>query len=464
LLSGSKIAFCKMNMTMPTLQVILWWLVLLPITASRNSTETQDLVMTTKIVVVTLDGVEHAHASNHGRLQQLFSSWREVCGQVAEFQVCPGVADPTRGHGVTKAFIRCLNKVLEDPVEVLVVLEDDARIFETAAEFCTVQGLRKLADSFPSDTLVGLLGGHRFSVREIDNVSKFQGRHIVPLKMSYGAFSWVIRRSKIPFVTEQFESDLRRGGKLAPDIALYRAADSHKLRVYGISPLVFWHEGGYSNTHKRKRLDIKGTDIYSASLFYSFTGMQRRDRPSVFVWAYRHPIPSTARLQEVEPVNIVCATYKCHNSSVGRQVVIPKTADLLHSTFHPFLAQLDVFKSRLSEHYERCLQQLAVLSLMCTTPQAVVLDPLYHRHSGSPSGMPSNYIILGNGTVVCGGAVTSCQDLGPFVMQPLMRQLFNFAHSTSSLQDGCDASKFILTPLHSIDLSVMFTTQRLGLS
>jgi hypothetical protein len=117
---------------------------------------------TSRMYVLTLDGVPGAHSSNTGRFARMREAWAASCpNDSMVFDVCLGITHPIRGHGVASAMKQCLDLAIRDGVDYAFFLEDDARLEGNATEFCQ----REIRDSFvrsmPDDALVVLLGAHK---------------------------------------------------------------------------------------------------------------------------------------------------------------------------------------------------------------------------------------------------------------------------------------------------------------
>ena len=155
-----------------------------PATVHRGDTSAKG---STRMYVVTLDGVPGAHPSNNGRLDKLRSAWTASCpNDPVDFEVCLGGHHPIRGHGVTSAMTQCLERSIQDGIEGALFFEDDARLEETASEFC----MQHIRDSFvmsvPNDALIVFIGAHSQVAAEPQRACSLQKTWVTPKKLEFG--------------------------------------------------------------------------------------------------------------------------------------------------------------------------------------------------------------------------------------------------------------------------------------
>mmetsp|Transcript_27031 Transcript_27031/g.39553 ORF Transcript_27031/g.39553 Transcript_27031/m.39553 type:complete len:166 (-) Transcript_27031:1922-2419(-) len=93
------------------------------------------------IFVISLQGTPNADPHNEGRLDDFKKAWRKSCGSDPEINVCPGVMDDRRGYGLTRSWLNCLQMAKNMNLEVTMVFEDDARLFDNVSSlnFCDAE-------------------------------------------------------------------------------------------------------------------------------------------------------------------------------------------------------------------------------------------------------------------------------------------------------------------------------------
>eukprot|EP00574_Skeletonema_japonicum_P012358 CAMPEP_0201719710 /NCGR_PEP_ID=MMETSP0593-20130828/4870_1 /ASSEMBLY_ACC=CAM_ASM_000672 /TAXON_ID=267983 /ORGANISM="Skeletonema japonicum, Strain CCMP2506" /LENGTH=406 /DNA_ID=CAMNT_0048210227 /DNA_START=308 /DNA_END=1528 /DNA_ORIENTATION=+ len=223
--------------------------------------------LTKTIFVISLQGTPGAHESNQGRLDLFKEKWRMACGSSSDstnIEHCPAAFDKRRGYGVTLTWMLCLWRARQLDEEVVIFVEDDARLFENSTqEFCDVEKRGELLSKLPSDTFVAWLGGHTWSYED----SAVPYRRV---RNSYGAYGFLVPRNSIDDFHAALQHGLIHGSKdrkqnvhhnsLDPEPNFYRAAREYHKKIYAFNPLVVWHEGGYSNTWGKVRGNITGLE------------------------------------------------------------------------------------------------------------------------------------------------------------------------------------------------------------
>eukprot|EP00986_Skeletonema_menzelii_P014003 scaffold8751_cov98-Skeletonema_menzelii.AAC.1 len=230
------------------------------------------------IFVISLQGTPDADPHNEGRLDSFKKAWRKSCGTDPEINVCPGVMDDRRGYGLTRSWFNCLQMARHMDLEVTMVFEDDARLFdkESSLNFCDAETRqRKVWNDLPEDTFIAFLGGHTWTYA--DPVQKKQERlgsthssQYLETTFSYGTYGFAVPRQSLDTLLNTIEEDLAHGfidedgvrqtEFLSPEKSWYRKAHEVGKKMYAIHPLAVWHEGGFSNTWKMDRDSITGED------------------------------------------------------------------------------------------------------------------------------------------------------------------------------------------------------------
>jgi hypothetical protein len=241
-----------------------------PITALQNATVTTKNVdpSPSKIFVISLQGTPGVHKSNEGRLDTFKEQWLKACGSSSfsstQIEHCPGVYIKQRGYGIVLSWYFCLMRAKELDLEVAVVFEDDARLFDTmTADFCDVKRRGELFSKLPSDAFLAFLGGHSWSYAKAKLAVPYQ-----EVIHSYGAYGFAVPRQSLDMLRDSLRHGLDNGSKdrkgnthhnsLDPEPMFYRAARKFRRKIYASDPLVVWHEGGYSNSWGKERGNITG--------------------------------------------------------------------------------------------------------------------------------------------------------------------------------------------------------------
>ena len=230
------------------------------------------------IFVITLQGTPNANPHNKGRLDSFKEAWQKSCGTDPEIHVCHGVMDDRRGYGVTRSWLNCLQMARHMDLEVTVVFEDDARLFdrESSLNFCdAVKRQSKVWADMPKDTFIAFLGGHTWTYahqgeEKQERLGSLQPSQYLETSFSFGAYGFVVPRESFDTLLNTIKEDLAHGfidkdgvrqtEFLSPERSWYRKAREVGKTMYAIHPLTVWHEGGFSNTWKRDRDSITGED------------------------------------------------------------------------------------------------------------------------------------------------------------------------------------------------------------
>jgi hypothetical protein len=224
------------------------------------------------VFVISLQGTSGVDYHNEGRLDAFRSKWQESCklAPPTHIEHCPGVFDSRRGYGVTLSLLLCLERAKEFNLDVTVILEDDARLFNSSKDFCDIAKRKQhYWDMLPSDTYIAFLGGHNWEYPSKDAEESMA--QYKELKMSFGAYAFAVPRDSLISVLDEIKDDVVHGfrdvnGKylhrlfLSPERTFYRTSLKYKKRIYAVSPLVIWHEGGFSNTWMKNRASITGNE------------------------------------------------------------------------------------------------------------------------------------------------------------------------------------------------------------
>ena len=199
---------------------------------------------------------------------------------VFEFRLCPGIVDPRRGYGLTQAFVHCLDRARADAANendapsrssndtttVTIILEDDARLFDTS--FCQSAHRQRLWQAIPSDAMVILLGGHQFQYDDETNPlndsttttntndaprseTSSSSSLFQPTTFSYGTYGFAVPNHRLQVLRDGYAQDLTATQHKTfwhPDVSWYEHAHRNQLRIYKANPLVVWHAEGYSNS------------------------------------------------------------------------------------------------------------------------------------------------------------------------------------------------------------------------
>ena len=229
------------------------------------------------IFVVSLQGTPNADAHNEGRLDSFKEAWRKSCGSDPEIILCPGVVDERRGYGITLSLRNCLQKARIMNLEVTMIFEDDARLFdnESSMDFCDARKRQsKVWADLPEDTFIAFLGGHswKFTNQDQDQLlaASSHPSKFLQASRSYGAYGFAVPRQSLDTLLETIKGDIAHGfvdeGEvrhtefLSPEKSWYRKARNVSKKMYAIHPLAVWHHGGFSNTWKRDRAAITGEE------------------------------------------------------------------------------------------------------------------------------------------------------------------------------------------------------------
>eukprot|EP00573_Skeletonema_grethae_P012418 CAMPEP_0201701706 /NCGR_PEP_ID=MMETSP0578-20130828/33674_1 /ASSEMBLY_ACC=CAM_ASM_000663 /TAXON_ID=267565 /ORGANISM="Skeletonema grethea, Strain CCMP 1804" /LENGTH=317 /DNA_ID=CAMNT_0048189083 /DNA_START=96 /DNA_END=1049 /DNA_ORIENTATION=- len=232
------------------------------------------------IFVISLQGTPNADPHNEGRLDSFKDAWRKHCGADPEIHVCPGVMDERRGYGLTRSWFNCLTVAKNLKLEVTMIFEDDARLFDNEAShnFCDAeQRRRNLWNPLPEDTFIAFLGGHTWTYKDpkqkellASSASALQPSQYLETSSSYGTYGFAVPRQSLDTLLNTIKSDLTNGfidedgvrqtEFLSPEKSWYGKAREVGSKIYAIHPLAVWHEGGFSNTWKMDRESITGEE------------------------------------------------------------------------------------------------------------------------------------------------------------------------------------------------------------
>lgn len=224
------------------------------------------------VFVISLQGTSAVDYRNEGRLDAFQNKWQESCKLAPPMHIehCPGVFDSRRGYGVTLSLLLCLERAKEFDLDVTVILEDDARLFEHSTDFCDIaKRNEKYWDGLPNDTFIAFLGGHSWEYPSKE--AEESNAQYKELKLSFGAYAFAVPRGSLNSVLNEIKDDVVHGfrdinGKylhrnfLSPERTFYRTAAKYNKRIYAVNPLAIWHEGGFSNTWMKNRTSITGDE------------------------------------------------------------------------------------------------------------------------------------------------------------------------------------------------------------
>ncbi len=163
------------------------------------------------------------------RLESFRERWRGW-----EYERLDGVVEEIRGLGITKTYIKALERI---DTEWTMFLEDDT------APFCS---RREIEDQLTPDTRLLLLGAHHISAE--------QPSRRTPVYRASGSYGWVIHRSFVPALLDCWKKHISTERKsYDPDMAWCSLFDVDG--VYLSSPLAVDHLNGWSNTWQMWRND-----------------------------------------------------------------------------------------------------------------------------------------------------------------------------------------------------------------
>lgn len=230
------------------------------------------------IFVITLQGTPNANPHNKGRLDSFKEAWQKSCGIDSEIHVCQGIVDDRRGYGLTRSWLDCLQIARHMDLEVTVVFEDDARLFdrESSLNFCdAVKRESKVWADLPQDTFVAFLGGHTWTYADQgeekqERLGSMQPSQYLETSFSFGTYGFAVPRESFDTLLNTIKEDLAHGfidedgvrqtEFLSPERSWYRKAREVGKTMYALHPLAVWHEGGFSNTWDMDRDSITGED------------------------------------------------------------------------------------------------------------------------------------------------------------------------------------------------------------
>ena len=230
------------------------------------------------IFVISLQGTPDADPHNEGRLDSFKKAWRKSCGTDPELHVCPGVMDDRRGYGLTRSWHNCLQMARDMDLEVTMIFEDDARLFdkESSLNFCDAgKSHNQVWEGLPEDTFLAFLGGHTWTYADPDQkkqerLGSIHSSQYLKTTFSYGTYGFAVPRQSLDTLLSTIKDDLAHGfidedgvrqtEFLSPEKSWYRKAREVGKTIYAIHPLAVWHEGGFSNTWKMDRDSITGEE------------------------------------------------------------------------------------------------------------------------------------------------------------------------------------------------------------
>ncbi len=249
----------------------------------RSPTQQNEQQLYDGIFVISLQGTANADPHNEGRLDSFKEAWRKSCGPSdPKIHVCPGVMDERRGYGLARSWLNCLTVAKKLNLEVTMIFEDDARLFdnyEASQNFCDAEKRRsKIWTDLPEDTFIAFLGGHtwtyadenQYKKQELPESSSSQPSQYLETYFSYGTYGFAVPRQSLDTLLNTIQGDLingfidedgvRQTEFLSPERSWYGKAHEIGKRIYAIHPLAVWHEGGFSNTWKMDRGTITGEE------------------------------------------------------------------------------------------------------------------------------------------------------------------------------------------------------------
>jgi len=233
------------------------------------------------IFVISLQGSTSADKRNEGRLDAFKEKWHHSCGGAApQIHHCPGVIDARRGYGLTISLLQCLERAKQMDLEVNVIFEDDARLFERPESlyFCDAEKRRNMLWSgLPEDSFITFLGGHSWKYQNADedgtDVTNSNAANSIQFRetsFSYGAYGFAVSRQSLDLLLDTIRGDIANGWRdedgilhkefLSPEKSWYHAVHNLGKKMYAVHPLIVWHEGGFSNTWKKDRGSITGEE------------------------------------------------------------------------------------------------------------------------------------------------------------------------------------------------------------
>jgi len=248
---------------------------------TANSTHASNADPST-IFVISMQGTPGVDTRNEGRFDEFQSKWHASCNKSninttapiihTNIVHCPGVYEPRRGYGLALSWLLCLERAKDYDLDVTVVFEDDARLFDRSVDsFCDWKVRREeYWNQLPKDAFLAFLGGHNWEYpsNAVENDVETMYKE---LKSSFGTYAFAVPRESLTSLLDTIKEDIVGGfrdenGKhlhhnfLSPERSWYRAAERRGKKIYGVNPLVIWHEGGFSNTWKKDRGSITGEE------------------------------------------------------------------------------------------------------------------------------------------------------------------------------------------------------------
>jgi hypothetical protein len=221
---------------------LFFWMTAAGDAPTGASSGTNSSYAKSRVYVVSLQGVPGADPSNSGRLDKFVAGLTTTCGaDVFEVMHCPGELNPRRGFGVTRAFVRCMERAVADGVDMALFFEDDARL--KSSDFCSGEYRASLWSRLPPDAYLLLLGAHVIQyVAEAKDGFR-------PSRMSFGAYGFCVPQKYLEHLRNGFVHDLRsKSDMISPDAEFYTHARRRRKVVYIASPFIVKHSAGWSNT------------------------------------------------------------------------------------------------------------------------------------------------------------------------------------------------------------------------
>ena len=228
------------------------------------------------IFVISLQGVPGADKRNEGRLDAFSQAWERSCGSPPKIHHCPGVMDARRGYGLTRSWLQCLEMARTMDLDVTIIFEDDARLFErdSSLSFCNATARKtEFWSRLPDDTFLVFLGGHTWTYADGEGESGGGSSGLGEYReasSSYGTYGFALPRKSFDEILGTIRNDTDHGfvdekgvihtNFLSPERSWYLKAKVFGKKIYAASPLTVWHEGGFSVS-----LFLKGAARHSNS-------------------------------------------------------------------------------------------------------------------------------------------------------------------------------------------------------